>query len=162
MKTKHHRELLGEGLDFAPVRLLGGFICADFYIGCAGCVWCLNRRHTGLHRLLNRNIHLDIADCGITVEDLKGLSGEGVLSLKTSARQKGLAVWDYFGCLLRKKLKIQFFKLDIAISTVGRGQNKACRFLNPEVLERWQRSGFFPVEAAREMSRKIALDSGQL
>lgn len=57
---KRHKELLDEDLSLAPIKLLGGFICIDFHLGCSGCLYCLNRRHPFLHALLERKIHLDM------------------------------------------------------------------------------------------------------
>lgn len=70
---KRHKELLGSGLDFAPVRLLGGFVCVDFHIGCDGCPGCLNRRHPGLDRVLQRELHLDAATLGLSTAHILDL-----------------------------------------------------------------------------------------
>lgn len=66
------KEILASGLDFAPLRLLGGFICLDTHLGCWGCSYCLNRRHLELDQLLNRQFHLDLDEIGVTSEALIG------------------------------------------------------------------------------------------
>lgn len=60
-----HREQPRGGLALSPVRLLGGFICVDFHIGCAGCSYCLNRRDPVLRDILDRSVHLDLSRVGI-------------------------------------------------------------------------------------------------
>lgn len=32
-------------LELFPIKLVGGFIAADFHVGCLGCSFCLSRRH---------------------------------------------------------------------------------------------------------------------
>ena len=67
---KRHKEFFSDGLELSPVRLLGGFICVDSHIGCAGCTYCLNRRDPLLHRILDENRHIDLAQIGVYPKDL--------------------------------------------------------------------------------------------
>lgn len=65
-RSLRQKEQLANGLDLAPVRLLGGFICVDTHLGCSGCRFCLNRRNPLLAKLLDRQVHVDYADVGAT------------------------------------------------------------------------------------------------
>lgn len=48
------KEMLRGGLELSPVKLVGGFVCLDFRLGCAGCEFCLNRRDPLLGEILER------------------------------------------------------------------------------------------------------------
>jgi hypothetical protein len=67
---KRHKEFFPDGLELSPIRLLGGFICADTHIGCFGCTYCLNRRDPLLHRILNENTHVDLHQIGLSLDAL--------------------------------------------------------------------------------------------
>lgn len=71
---KRHKELLGAGLALCPVRLLGGFVCVDLHVGCAGCAWCLNRRDPALHRVLEERTHVHLPQVGISVDEVLGVA----------------------------------------------------------------------------------------
>lgn len=96
---KRHKELLSHGLETAPIRLLGGFICVDTHIGCSGCTFCLNRRHPLLDNLLNRHQHLDLINIGITPKDL-------YILIKNLPSFSGAAVPVRFGHLTDWKYEI--------------------------------------------------------
>lgn len=46
-------------LEFFPVKLIGGFIAVDHHVGCAGCRFCLSRRHHVWENLFSQGLHLD-------------------------------------------------------------------------------------------------------
>lgn len=54
---RRQKESLGERLDLAPVRLVGGFVCVDTHLGCIGCPFCLNRRYPAPRRVLEARLH---------------------------------------------------------------------------------------------------------
>lgn len=64
------KESLPPALSLAPLRLLGGFICADTHLGCQGCAFCLNRRYPPLGDVLDRDIQRDFADIGCPPEEI--------------------------------------------------------------------------------------------
>lgn len=86
-RVKRHKELLPPGLEFSPVRLLGGFICLDTHIGCRGCKFCLNRRQPELHQILENRFHLDISKTGMSNARLYGL-----ISALPSFREAGVPI----------------------------------------------------------------------
>ena len=65
-----HKEYYGDELELAPVRLLGGFVNVDTHLGCIGCSFCLNRRYPVHRRVLERKIHHEFAEVGVTTERL--------------------------------------------------------------------------------------------
>ncbi len=72
--VKRDKEMLGSPLELGPIRLLGGFICVDFHLGCKGrCRWCLNRRSPLLNSVLENDIQLDYASVGMQVSDISEL-----------------------------------------------------------------------------------------
>lgn len=64
------KEALPASLRLSPLRLLGGFVCADTHLGCQGCTFCLNRRYPPLGEVLDRGIHRDFAEIGCPPEEL--------------------------------------------------------------------------------------------
>jgi hypothetical protein len=59
------KESFPAAVDLAPVRLVGGFVCVDSHLGCAGCHFCLNRRYPGPREVLDRRVHREWAEAGL-------------------------------------------------------------------------------------------------
>jgi hypothetical protein len=71
--TRRAKESFPRLLELAPVRLIGGFVCVDSHLGCAGCHFCLNRRYPVQRQVLERRIHRDWAEAGMPPEHLAAL-----------------------------------------------------------------------------------------
>lgn len=67
------KESFPAAIELAPVRLIGGFVCVDSHLGCAGCHFCLNRRYPGPREVLDRKVHRDWADAGLSPRRLAEL-----------------------------------------------------------------------------------------
>ncbi len=72
--AKRAKESLPPALELAPVRLIGGFVCVDSHLGCAGCHFCLNRRYREPREVLDRRIHRDWAEVGLPPTRLAALA----------------------------------------------------------------------------------------
>jgi hypothetical protein len=64
MTARRAKESYGEALELVPIRLIGGFVCVDTHLGCAGCGFCLNRRYPAQRRVLELRAHRSWADVG--------------------------------------------------------------------------------------------------
>lgn len=67
------KETFGGPAELAPLRLIGGFVCVDSHLGCAGCHFCLNRRYPLQAEVLERRLHRNWADAGLSPERLAAL-----------------------------------------------------------------------------------------
>jgi hypothetical protein len=67
------KESLPATVELAPVRLIGGFVCVDSHLGCAGCHFCLNRRYPAQRAVLERRLHHEWAEVGLPPEALAAL-----------------------------------------------------------------------------------------
>lgn len=47
-------------LELFPIKLVGGFIAIDYHLGCAGCSFCLSRRHPLWRAVFDQGYHLDL------------------------------------------------------------------------------------------------------
>lgn len=67
------KESFPSNVELAPVRLIGGFVCVDSHLGCAGCHFCLNRRYPAQRAVLDRRLHRDWAEAGLPPDKLAEL-----------------------------------------------------------------------------------------
>jgi hypothetical protein len=64
------KESFPGSVELAPVRLIGGFVCVDSHLGCAGCHFCLTRRYPAQREVLDRRVHRDWAEAGLPPDAL--------------------------------------------------------------------------------------------
>jgi hypothetical protein len=72
--ARRAKESYGEALELVPIRLIGGFVCVDTHLGCAGCGFCLNRRYPAQRRVLESRAHRSWAEVGWPPERVAALA----------------------------------------------------------------------------------------